>query len=202
MQVARQRLLVDVRERLGQGAKDAHRIARQAQQSAREHPQLTRVAVVGEAHLGRHLATLRAQVEQGTHDLGTRHPVDDRVVDLRHHGLVPALEAVDQVELPQRAGAVERARHDPRHLLGQLRVAAGRRQRQLADVVLEIEVRIVDPVRVVERERHFLQPPAEGWQQRQPLGDHVVDVGELEAAVGARARIEHSHAADVSSLAR
>ena len=67
---------------------------------------------------------------------------------------LPSVEAVDQVQLPQRPRAVERAREDPRHLLGDLLVGRRRRDRQLAHVVLEVEVRIVDPVRVVEPERH------------------------------------------------
>ena len=95
-------------------------------------------------------------------------------------------EAVDQVHLPERARAVERPRDDARHLLGELLVVARRRQRQLADVEVEVEVGVVHPVRVVEAERHLGQPPAQRRQQRQPLGDQVVDVRERQLAVRAR----------------
>jgi hypothetical protein len=39
----------------------------------------------------------------------------------------------------------------------------------LADVVLEVEVGIVDPVRIVEPQRDLLQAPAERREQWQPL---------------------------------
>ena len=97
------------------------------------------------------------------------------------------LEPVDQVQLPQRPGAVERAGEDPRDLLGELLVGPGRRQGELADVEVEVEVAVVDPVGVVEPERHLGEAPAHRRQQRQPLGDHLLHVGELELAARRRA---------------
>ena len=63
--------------------------------------------------------------------------------------------ALDHVELPQRPRAVERARHDPRDLVGELVVGARRGQRHLAHVVAEVELGLVDPVGIVEPERHL-----------------------------------------------
>ena len=83
-------------------------------------------------------------------------------MDLRHQRDVPVRQPMDQVHLPQRSRAVERPREDPRDLLGQLAVGRRRRQRQLAHVVLEVEVRIVDPIWVVQAERHLLQPQRNG----------------------------------------
>ncbi len=128
--------------------------------------------------------------------------VDGRVVDLGQHRHDAVLEPVDQIQLPQRPGAVERPGDDPRHLLGELLVGARRRQRELADVEVEVEVRVVDPVRVVEAERHLGQTPAHRRQQRQPLGEHLLDVGELELAARGGARIEDRDPADVPALAR
>ena len=71
-------------------------------------------------------------------------------MDLREQRHVTVLEPVDQVELPQRSCAIERPGHDPRHLRGELLVGRRRRQCEVAHVILEIEVGVVDPVRVVE----------------------------------------------------
>jgi hypothetical protein len=86
------------------------------------------------------------------------------VVDLGQQRYAAVLEAVDQIHLPQWPRAVERPGEDARHLLGQFRVGRRGRQRQLAHVVLEVEVGIVDPVRVVESQRHVPQPPAKRRQ--------------------------------------
>src|SRR3712207_8075841 len=58
--------------------------------------------------------------------------------------------SVDEVELPERARAVERASDDPRDGLGELARVAGRRHGVVADVEVEVEVRVLDPVRMVE----------------------------------------------------
>jgi hypothetical protein len=122
------------------------------------------------------------------------------VVDLRQHPDVAVLQAVDQVDLPQRPRTVERPREDARYLLSHLGIRRRRRDRELADVVLEVELGIVDPVGIVEPQRDRFQPPAERGQQRKPLGDHVVDVGELEPSVWPRAWVEHGETANVASL--
>lgn len=74
-------------------------------------------------------------------------------------------EPRDEVELPQRSGAIEGARDDVRHLLGQLCVAAWRCEPEFADVKVQVEVAVVDPVWVVEAQRYFSQPPAQRRQQ-------------------------------------
>ena len=92
---------------------------------------------------------------------------------------VAGLEPVDQVELPQRVGAVERARRDARDLLGELVVGAGRRERDLADVEVQVEVDVVDPVGVVEAERDLGEAPA----QRRELGSRSVSSASMSARV-------------------
>ena len=57
--------------------------------------------------------------------LGDRGAVNGGMVDLRQHRDAPVLEAMDQVELPERPGAIERPRDDPRHLLGEHPAIAG-----------------------------------------------------------------------------
>ena len=73
--------------------------------------------------------------------------VDHRVVGLGDDR-EPALgQPLDQVHLPQRAGAVERARHQPGDQLGELLVGARPGQRGAAHVVGDVEVLVVDPHR-------------------------------------------------------
>ena len=122
-------------------------------------------------------------------------------MNLREQPHASVLETVDQVELPQRLGAVERAREDPSDLLGELRIRGRRGQRQLAHVVLQVEVRVVDPVGVVEPERNLGEAPAQRGQQRQPVDQQVLEVGALEPAAGRRGRVDHRHAGDVPVLA-
>ena len=100
----------------------------------------------------------------------------------------PPGEPVDDVELPQRAAAVERAAEHPRDGLGELPVVAGRRDRGLADVEVEVEVRVVDPVRQVEPERDLHEPPAQRRQQVQPILEQLPDLvlAELAARRGRR----------------
>src|SRR5204863_8931374 len=115
-----------------------------------EHLELGRLALtLGRILLGgRDLASLGAQVEQGGQDLVARYAVDHRVVDLREEGDATALEPVDEVELPQRPAAVERAGEDASDGAGELAVVAGRRDGAVADVEVEVEVGVLDPERV------------------------------------------------------
>ena len=69
---------------------------------------------------------------------------------LRVDRLAPARQAVDQVQLPQRPAAVERPGVQPGGLVGELAVVAGLGQGQLADVELDVEVGVLDPVRLVQ----------------------------------------------------
>ncbi len=167
-------------------ARGAQRLAREVEHPAGEHLGLRWMAV-GIARLGRRdLAPLRALIEQHGEDLGARHAVDRRVVDLGHQRHVPALEPVDEVDLPERVGAVQRAREDAGDRLGDAVRRAGRRHGALADVEVDVEVGVLDPVRVIEVERDADQLPAERRQQVQPLAHQAADV--LDRDLAARRR--------------
>ena len=117
-----------MRHRGRRRAQHPQRLAREPEHSAREHLEVARHALAGGVAGGRvDLAALRALVEQHRQDLVARDAVDDRVVDLRQQRDVTALEAVDQVQLPQRVAAVERPRVYAGDGLGYLAVVAGRR---------------------------------------------------------------------------
>jgi len=129
--------------------------------------------------------------------------VDRRLVDLDEQReaacgqLEQAVEPLDDVDLPQRTCQVERPRMDARRLDAELAPVAGSGQRDVAHVVLEVEVLVVDPVRIVEVERHAPQLAP----QRRLLGDAALDALEdaLEAqrAAGHRALVVDVHERDV-----
>ena len=55
----------------------------------------------------------------------------------------------------------------PRRLDAQLPPVTGLRQRDVADVVLEIEVLVLDPLRMIQAERHVRQLlPERTWPDR------------------------------------
>ncbi len=110
----------------------------------------------------------------------------------------PLGQPLDHVQLPQRAAAVQRAGEDPRHRLGQLPVVAGRRHGGLADVEVEVEVGVLDPVRVVEPERDGHEPPAQRRQQREALRDQAADVLDAERAARRGRRVVDREPADMA----
>ena len=111
--------------------------------------------------LGAGVGASARDVVEGAGDLQQRDAVDRRVVDLRHDreaaGGQPddVVEALDDVHLPQRPAPVERPRVQPRHLDAELPPIARAGQGDVPHVVLEVEVRILDPVRVIEPQRHL-----------------------------------------------
>jgi len=124
------------------------------------------------------------------------------VVDLGQEGDLPAFEPMDQVELPERPGAVQRTAEDARHLVRQLLVAPRCGQSELPHVEVEVEVRVVDPVRVIQAERHLGEAPAEWGQQRQPLDDQLLDVVEVDLVARRGGWIEHRDPRDMAGLPR
>ena len=87
--------------------------------------------------------------------------------------------------------AVQALGHDPRHQRGKLPVAAGRRQGGPPDVVTKIEVRVVDPDRPSEPERHRMQFLPVARHQRQTPGQES-----QELLMGRRGTLEHRNRRD------
>ena len=100
---------------------------------------------------------------------------------LGHEGDAATLQALDGVELPEWPAAVERDAGDVADELGQLAQRAGRRHGDPLEVVSQLEVRVLDPERVSEPERHLAQPAAEGRQLVQPALDQLDDALERVA---------------------
>src|SRR5207249_8764363 len=71
--------------------------------------------------------------------------VGDGVVDAREHHRSSVM-AVDEVHVPQRLGGVERGAHQLADEVAQGLVSPGRGKRDVADVVADVEMRVVLPV--------------------------------------------------------
>jgi hypothetical protein len=98
----------------------------------------------------------------------------------------PALaEALDHVDRPRRPGEVERRGQDLGDRAGE-RALVGRGQRVLDDVGVEVELRIVDPVREVEPQRHRDHPAPERRDQVDARGDRGADGVGAERSGGRR----------------
>ena len=104
----------------------------------------------------------------------TGRAVDGGVVGLGEHRPSTVGEALDDVGLPQRPRAVHGSPDDACHLLGKLVGAPGRRQTDVADVIVEIEVGVVDPVGMVESEGHFDQPSPHRFETADECVEAVV----------------------------
>src|SRR3990170_8993893 len=101
------------------------------------------------------------------------------MMDLRVDRGPAILQAGDHVELPQRTMSVERTSMEPGDLLPEQREGPRPRNRQLPDVELEVEVRVVDPVGAGQAEGHLRQSLPEDRYQMQPGLDqrtHGLDV--------------------------
>ena len=126
--------------------------------------------------LGRGVAATGGSVEQLHHQVGAGDAVDHAVVNLGDQRPPTTGEPLDHPHLPQRAVPIELHGHQPAHQVVQLLLPAGRRQRRVADVVGEVEVRVVDPHRPPELARHEPHLLAIPRQQRQLAGDQLDDL--------------------------
>src|SRR5581483_5956573 len=103
---------------------------------------------------------------------------DRRVVHLGDDADVAVLEALDDVDLPERPAPVELPAGDVAGQLGQLVIATGGRRGDAPQVVVEVEVGILDPHRVVQIEGNRRQTPGELRDQVQAPLDQVAHLVE------------------------
>lgn len=79
------------------------------------------------------------------------------MVDLGVDAAAAPGQAVDQVHLPQGTAPVQPALVQAGHLLAQLLIVARRGQGELPDVMVQVHLALVGPVRVVQAEGHVDQ---------------------------------------------
>ncbi len=154
----------------------------------------------------RHDARPRVEIEERRQHGRTAHPVEDGVMHLGHQRRPLPLEALDHVHLPQGTVGVELPAHHRGDERIQLRPPAGRGQAGPAQVVVEFEIGVVDPDRVVEPERDPDGPLAERRHQVQALLDHPPDLRVARRGREQRApplgRVEHQRHAHVHGCRR
>ena len=160
-QVTNRHDVVEVRQRGGCRTQHPQRLAQHTDEATAQHLDLGREVFTDHRRRWLQLPAGRGVVEQNAHDLGAGDAVDGGVMHLRQHRHRAVLQPVDHIDLPQRARPVQLTADQVSHLRCQLSLIARRWQRELADVVLDVEGAVVNPVRVVEAERDGRQPPAE-----------------------------------------
>ncbi len=192
---------IEIGQRAGQGAQPADGMARHAGQATDQ--QLGPAGLRGGAMVGvrrRDLAAGRLQVQKGDEDLGAGEAVQGGVMHLGEHPDLAVLQPLDEVDLPQRVVAVQRALEDAGGLVGELADVAGGRQRELPHVVVQVDL-TVQPVRVVQPERDLHELPAERLEQMDPLGQRALEVIQRHDAPGGGGRVVDRDAPDVPVVA-
>ena len=105
-------------------------------------------------------------------------------MDLHQYGDAIVVQPVEHVHPPQRAPAVEGHAGDVGDGLFELPPVARWRQDHAPHVVVEVEVRILDPDRVMEPERDFHDSSPERRQQRQARPDRVAELSQGQRVAG------------------
>ncbi len=86
-------------------------------------------------------------------------------MDLGEHGDVTVLQTFDGPALPQRPVAIEMDLHQVTGELGELLGAARLRYGDVAQVVVEVEVGVFDPQRMVQPHRDLGETAPEGCRE-------------------------------------
>ena len=116
-----------------------------------------------------------------------------------HLGIKPdlvVLHAFEDIELPERTGAVEQLGMHPADDALQRRAVVRRRQAAAEDMAVDIELVVLDPGRMIDVERRLFQPRLEDRRDVQPRGDHRLEVLE-EVALVVLGQAEDRHASDM-----
>ena len=152
--------------RAGDHLHATHRPARRVQRRPARRATTADGAALG-SRRGRRLdlAALGPEVEQVRHHVGAGRAVQRRVVHLRDQRDLAGREPLDEPQLPQRPAAVEQLGADLADQRAERVQVARRRQRDAVQVRVEVDVGVVDPVRVVHVQRHLHEPPLERRQQ-------------------------------------
>ena len=137
------------------------------------------------------------------HQVDAAHPVDRRVVNLGHHCIRSLgdawniVEPFDDGEFPRRARQVERAGEYPCCLDAKLAPVTGFGQGNVADMIFKIEIRVFDPIGIVEVERHANKPLADCAAQLFATVKEVQDILEADEATWRCGRVVNQDRADM-----
>ncbi len=126
----------------------------------------------------------------------TRAAVDAGVMHLGIEPDLVVLHAFEDIELPQRPGAVEQLGMHPADDALQRRAVVRRRKAAAEDMAVDIELVVLDPGGMVDVERRLFQPRFEDRRDVQPRGDHRLEVLE-EVSLVILGQAEDRHAPDM-----
>ena len=183
-----------------------HRALRETQEERRLlHARLQRVRDELEVRRDRFAVRRRGRRQSRRHPLRVHEvheercpgdTIDERVMELEDEAEAPVLEPLDHPQLPERTRAIERRAQDATRHRAELDESARLRQRDLTDVMDDVEVRILDPKRMVEGHRDLDQTPTEIAIPEDLLLNTLGESGERIPA-GNLGRIEHRRECDV-----
>ena len=136
------------------------------------------------------------EIQDAREQARTRHAVDRRVVHAGDDRDRAVLDTLDDPELPERSRPIEGTARDVADDVGELLGAARGRHRDVANVVVEVEVGVVEPDRSVQIERDVREPATELRQHRKPRREMRLDLLEGVAARHRR-RVQEHHRLDL-----
>ena len=137
------------------------------------------------------------------HQVDAGNAVDRRVMNFRQQRVAALRRALDIVEpfndqnFPGRARQIERARKGARRQNAELAPVAGFRQGGVANVIFKIEIRIFDPVRIIDAERHLDHALAHDRREVKPSLDELQNILEADKTAGRRGRIINDRRRDM-----
>jgi len=149
----------------------------------------------------RRVALRRGVQEQGE-DVDAGDAVDHGVVRAVDDHDSAAPKSRDDGHLPQRPPHVEWPREDAHDKLAQRGTVARRGEHLAADVRAQVEIRIVDPHRVREVERHAVDLLAVSRHQVEAFFDRLLYTKRATAARDLRLAFEHVDGAEVERRLR
>ena len=133
----------------------------------------------------------RLQVHPARQQIGRRDPVGQRVVDLAEHRDPAVGQALDEVHLPQRLAAVQRRAGDPADRLVELAATARAVDPVRTDVVVEVDLAVLPPHRVVELERDVDELVAERVELVEPAVDDLAELVDAELTALQLGDVDH-----------
>ena len=136
-----------------QGTEGRSRLPRQRRSGVAKHLRVGRQGSGVPFGWELHNAGPRCDVEEGRQHGRAAHPVEDGVVHLGHQCRALPLQALDHVHLPEWAVRIQLAAHDAGDEGVELGPASGRRQAGPSEMVVQIEIRVVDPDGVMQAQR-------------------------------------------------
>jgi hypothetical protein len=129
--------------------------------------------------------------------------IGQAVVAHEGNGLVAVGETINKGHRPEGMAAIKTALGQAGDEPVELSVTSRSRQHGMPQVVGEVKIRILEVHRMVQTERHPLDPPAKRWELTQPVSHVLVEILHGDGhwrTVRRRRRLHHRHEHQVHRL--